>query len=144
MCDICPKTRYFKGKLLGFGAGIVKMFKIFQKTKGLRMQAFLLRCIYFYQRFISLLSPNSCRFYPTCSHYAIWCLKNQHSFLAFWNISLRLLRCNQFFKGGIDYPIKKGSFKPNTFKPCNIEFWFVPIENSKKFYIIKSFCFKEK
>ncbi len=104
------------------------------------MHFVLLRCIHLYQKFISPLFPNSCRFYPSCSNYALWCLKNQQKLLAFWNIAIRLMRCNQLSQGGIDYPIKKAVFMPNCFEPCKVEFWFVPTaKNPKKFYIIKSF-----
>lgn len=93
-----------------------------------------------YQKYLSPLVPNTCRYYPTCSEYALWSLKNQNFFLATFWIVLRILRCNQLFKGGIDYPIKYAKLIPNCFKPCKISFWFIPIKDNKdKFFIIKSF-----
>ncbi|HEX2982304.1 MAG TPA: membrane protein insertion efficiency factor YidD [Ignavibacteriales bacterium] len=55
-----------------------------------------------YQKFISPLFPPSCRFYPTCSEYAVQAL-NKYGFfkgsaMAVW----RILRCNPFNKGGYD------------------------------------------
>ena len=55
-----------------------------------------------YQYFISPLLPPSCRFEPTCSHYAMTALK-QHGVvlglaLAIW----RILRCNPYCTGGVD------------------------------------------
>ncbi|MDE0049490.1 MAG: membrane protein insertion efficiency factor YidD [Rhodospirillales bacterium] len=55
-----------------------------------------------YQYFISPLVPPSCRFEPTCSHYAMGALKRHGAVvglaLAFW----RVLRCNPFCSGGVD------------------------------------------
>ncbi|MCE3036819.1 membrane protein insertion efficiency factor YidD [Helicobacter sp. faydin-H20] len=93
-----------------------------------------------YQKFISFLMPNSCRFYPTCSEFAIWALKNQSFYQAIFQIFFRILKCNQFFRGGVDYPIKKALIVPNFFGPCKIVFWYIPIQNHhNKFFIIKSF-----
>ena len=59
--------------------------------------------IYFYKFFISPLLPNVCRFYPTCSSYALDAVKSfglfKGSFIAF----KRLLRCSGKNKGGCDY-----------------------------------------
>ena len=56
-----------------------------------------------YQRYISPLKRNaSCRFYPTCSNYAIEAYKVhgflKGTFLTVW----RIIRCNPFCKGGFD------------------------------------------
>lgn len=100
-----------------------------------------------YQKIISPLLPSSCRHYPTCSEYALWSLKYNHLFVAFYKICLRILRCNQFFEGGIDYPLGHGVFEVKFLSPRKIVFWFVPLKPKKiqakrtksmKFYIIKS------
>lgn len=61
--------------------------------------------IKFYQKFISPFFPPSCRFYPTCSNYAIEAFKKygviKGLILSIW----RILRCNPFNKGGYD-PLK--------------------------------------
>ena len=55
-----------------------------------------------YQYFISPLVPPSCRFEPTCSHYAMTALK-RHGVAAGLALALwRLLRCNPFCPGGVD------------------------------------------
>lgn len=103
------------------------------------MHSLLIWCVEFYQKCISALFPQTCRYFPTCSNYALWILKNQNIIIALWCILKRILKCNQFFAGGIDYPIVKKAIKPNHFQPCVIKFWFVPLaSNSQKFYIIKS------
>lgn len=58
--------------------------------------------IRFYQKFISPLTPPSCRFTPTCSQYAIEAIRKHGPFkglaLAIW----RLLRCNPWGGSGYD------------------------------------------
>jgi len=55
-----------------------------------------------YQRFISPLTGAHCRYYPTCSQYAIEALK-KHGFIKGSILSAkRILRCNPLFKGGVD------------------------------------------
>ena len=55
-----------------------------------------------YQYFISPLVPPSCRFEPTCSHYAMSALR-QHGAVVGLALALwRVLRCNPFVPGGVD------------------------------------------
>ncbi|GAB4470724.1 MAG: hypothetical protein Kow0088_03860 [Anaerolineales bacterium] len=63
----------------------------------------LLALIRLYQMTISRALPaNTCRFYPSCSHYGYQAIYKhgvlKGSLLAFW----RLLRCNPFNPGGYD------------------------------------------
>jgi putative membrane protein insertion efficiency factor len=63
----------------------------------------LLALIRFYQMAISRSLPeNTCRFYPSCSHYGYQAVYKygalKGSFMAVW----RLLRCNPFNPGGYD------------------------------------------
>jgi len=64
----------------------------------------LIKIIEFYRRFISPLTPPSCRFYPTCSEYAVLAIKKYGPFKGSLKAILRILRCNPFSKGGIDMP----------------------------------------
>lgn len=63
---------------------------------------FLIGSIRFYQRNISPFLPGTCKYYPTCSKYAILAIEKygpmKGSLLAIW----RILRCNPFSKGGYD------------------------------------------
>ncbi|MFC1608270.1 membrane protein insertion efficiency factor YidD [Candidatus Latescibacterota bacterium] len=64
----------------------------------------IIRCIRFYQQLISPFLGETCRFHPSCSNYAISAI-DKYGFVkgtikAIW----RILRCNPFNKGGIDYP----------------------------------------
>ncbi len=67
------------------------------------MKYLLILPIKFYKRFISPLFPARCRFYPSCSTYALTAVQRFGFFkggiLAAW----RLLRCNPFNIGGVDY-----------------------------------------
>lgn len=57
-----------------------------------------------YQRWISPALPARCKYYPTCSAYALLAIRSKGvvigTALSFW----RLLRCNPWSMGGIDYP----------------------------------------
>jgi len=61
-----------------------------------------------YQRFISPLLLPACRFYPTCSEYAIQAIvfygPVRGSGKALW----RLLRCHPLSRGGVDLPTPAG------------------------------------
>ncbi|MBN2281312.1 MAG: membrane protein insertion efficiency factor YidD [Candidatus Marinimicrobia bacterium] len=62
-----------------------------------------------YQRFISPLFPNTCRFYPSCSNYTLQALQTHSLIYALFLSIKRILKCNPLFKGGIDeVPLKKG------------------------------------
>lgn len=68
----------------------------------------LIWLITFYQRAISSHTKPSCKYYPTCSNYAIEAIGRFGAFkgtgLAIW----RILRCNPFSNGGFDpVPQKK-------------------------------------
>ena len=58
--------------------------------------------IRFYQDYISKLKGPSCRFYPTCSQYAIEAIE-AHGAMKGWKLAiLRILRCHPFHSGGYD------------------------------------------
>jgi putative membrane protein insertion efficiency factor len=63
----------------------------------------LLGLIRFYQKFISPgLPPDTCRFYPSCSHYGYQAIYKYGFFKGSWMAAWRVLRCNPFNKGGFD------------------------------------------
>jgi len=69
------------------------------------MKKFLLMLIRGYQLFISPLFPGKCRFYPTCSNYAIEAIERYGAGKGFIMAIKRILRCNPFHPGGYD-PVK--------------------------------------
>lgn len=55
-----------------------------------------------YRSYLSPLLGPSCRFYPTCSQYALEAYRHHNFFKATWLSVWRVLRCNPFSRGGYD------------------------------------------
>jgi uncharacterized protein len=55
-----------------------------------------------YQRFLSPLLPPSCRFYPSCSQYALEAIGRHGALKGSWLAIRRLARCHPFNAGGFD------------------------------------------
>jgi putative membrane protein insertion efficiency factor len=55
-----------------------------------------------YQVALSPLLPASCRYYPSCSTYAIEALERHGALRGGWLTLRRLARCNPFRPGGYD------------------------------------------
>ncbi|QTQ12969.1 membrane protein insertion efficiency factor YidD [Treponema parvum] len=55
-----------------------------------------------YQVCISPLFPRCCRFYPTCSNYAMEAIKKHGSVKGIYLSFKRIIRCNPFCSGGYD------------------------------------------
>lgn len=66
------------------------------------MAKFLMAFIRFYQKGISPITPPSCRFYPTCSHYGLEALRRFGAVKGTYLTIKRLLKCHPFHPGGID------------------------------------------
>ncbi len=66
------------------------------------MKKLLLSLIRFYRKRISPLFPPTCRYYPTCSTYALEAIEKHGAFKGFLMALWRLLRCNPLFPGGYD------------------------------------------
>jgi putative membrane protein insertion efficiency factor len=89
-------------------------------------------------KFVSPLFGNKCRYYPTCSTYAIWEFENDNFIIAFFKSFLRILRCNQLFRGGIDYPIIYKKLKNVKFgEKREVNYWYIPLKKNK-FIVIKA------
>lgn len=75
------------------------------------MKKLLIKLIKLYQS-MPLKSHKSCRFYPTCSNYAIEAIEVHGSFKGMYLTIKRILKCNPFSKGGIDLvPPKRKQYK---------------------------------
>ena len=77
--------------------------------------AFLLLPIRFYQRYVSALLGQNCKYFPSCSSYAVQALTRhgliKGTLLAVW----RLLRCNPWSRGGSDRVPQPGRWKPDPY-----------------------------
>ena len=78
--------------------------KFQKKQRQSKMRKILLFFVALHQKFFTLLDFGSCRYYPTCSQYAKVSLTYNSPLQALLQSILRILRCNQFFAGGIEYP----------------------------------------
>ncbi|WP_457560027.1 membrane protein insertion efficiency factor YidD [Caminibacter sp.] len=88
-------------------------------------------------KYISPFFGNNCRYYPSCSTYALWEFENDNFFKAFFKSSLRILRCNQLFRGGIDYPVIKKKINPVYGKKIKVNYWYIP-KSENRFIVIKA------
>ncbi|TYP77897.1 membrane protein insertion efficiency factor YidD [Paenibacillus methanolicus] len=59
--------------------------------------------IHFYRKFISPIKPPTCRFYPTCSAYALEAIEKHGAAKGSWLAVKRICRCHPFHPGGLDY-----------------------------------------
>ncbi len=66
------------------------------------LKKLLLLIIRVYQIIISPFFPSACRFYPTCSQYAIDALTRYGIFYGFYLAVKRILKCHPFHPGGYD------------------------------------------
>ncbi|MDH4215307.1 MAG: membrane protein insertion efficiency factor YidD [Gallionella sp.] len=66
------------------------------------MRRILIKLIHGYQYLISPLNPPTCRFTPTCSHYACEVLQKHGVAKGLWFGIKRVLRCNPWNPGGYD------------------------------------------
>ena len=69
------------------------------------MKKFFLSVIRFYQRHISVHTPASCRFRPTCSAYAYEAIQKYGALKGGWLALKRLARCHPFYQGSPYDPV---------------------------------------
>ena len=71
------------------------------RLRGLALEAFLLP-LHVYRKLISPALPPRCKYYPSCSTYAVQAVRElgivRGSILAAW----RIVRCNPWSLGGVD------------------------------------------
>lgn len=66
------------------------------------MKRLLVILIGLYQKFISPLKGQTCRFYPSCSDYSIQALQKYGFFKGSYKSIKRILKCHPFHPGGHD------------------------------------------
>ena len=65
------------------------------------MKNFLIKLIKLYQETPGMFHKN-CKFYPTCSEYAIEALEKYGSINGIFLTIKRILKCNPWSRGGVD------------------------------------------
>lgn len=66
----------------------------------------------FYRRFLSPLKPPTCRFYPTCSQYALEAIEVHGAVKGSLLAAIRICKCHPFHPGGVDEVPPAGRWKP--------------------------------
>ena len=66
------------------------------------MRMVLVALVRGYQMILSPLLPAACRYYPSCSAYAIEALERHGALRGTWLAMRRIARCNPFRPGGFD------------------------------------------
>jgi hypothetical protein len=69
------------------------------------LRAVAIAPIRLYQRLVSPLLPaNTCKYHPSCSEYAVLAIRTHGVLRGLPMAGWRLLRCNPWSHGGVDYP----------------------------------------
>jgi len=66
------------------------------------MKVYFLLLLRFYKKWISPFLPKACRFYPTCSEYAMQSIEKYGILKGIFLSFRRVLRCHPFSPGGFD------------------------------------------
>ena len=80
--------------------------KILPKLRSLVVFPFIL-LVKFYKYFISPILPSACRYYPTCSEYAVEAFHEHGVVKGGWLTALRLSRCQPLCKRDYYDPVPK-------------------------------------
>lgn len=79
-----------------------KIYNTVSKLIGFTLIVFII----IYRKTISPMTKSSCRFYPTCSQYALEAIKHHGPWIGTWLSIKRLLKCHPRNWGGYD-PVPK-------------------------------------
>lgn len=66
------------------------------------LRSLLIAPIRLYQWVISPMLPQCCRFYPSCSHYAVEAIRAHGALRGLWLAARRILKCHPWHPGGYD------------------------------------------
>lgn len=83
-------------------SGIIDAISRFFRSVMRFLGWLLIMPIRFYQKYISPLTPPTCRFTPSCSQYAIEAIRKHGPFKGFALAVWRILRCNPWGGSGHD------------------------------------------
>ena len=87
---------------------------------ALAREAFLLPVV-LYRRLVSPLIPNRCKYYPSCSTYAVQAVRELGIFRGTVVATWRLARCNPWSDGGVDELADRRLFRSGASRDCGHE-----------------------
>ncbi len=94
-------------RAVGKGSPTMPLSAILARTHTAANHA-LMGLVRLYQLTLSPFVGGQCRFYPTCSNYALQALESHGVLRGSWLALKRLLKCHPFHPGGVDLPPKTG------------------------------------
>jgi putative membrane protein insertion efficiency factor len=68
----------------------------------------------FYQRFVSPGIPRRCKYHPSCSQYSVTAIRRYGILRGLVLSAWRLLRCNPWSHGGVDFVEDQTLFRPRA------------------------------
>ncbi|QDO87141.1 membrane protein insertion efficiency factor YidD [Ornithinimicrobium ciconiae] len=83
-------------------------------TIGTYLAMPLIALVRVYQLLISPLLGPSCKFYPSCSAYAVTALRRHGPIRGTWLAARRLGRCHPWSHGGVDHVPERGPGRSTT------------------------------
>jgi uncharacterized protein len=83
------------------------------------LRAIAVAPIRFYQRVVSPALPRRCKYYPSCSEYAVGAIRIHGILRGLVLAAWRLLRCNPWSHGGVDFPEDQKLFRPRARTRCS-------------------------
>ncbi len=99
----------------GAGSGVAGSF-----ARSLALP--LIWLVRLYQRLVSPLRPPTCRFYPSCSTYAVESLERFGPVKGGWLAIRRLGRCHPWTPGGVDAVprtwAERNAWRPEDYRPA--------------------------
>lgn len=114
----CQSTR--SSDRTGNSNGTGRYNELFRFRLSLTPRGILLMFLWVYRKSFSLWLPNSCRFYPSCSAYAVEAIGVHGAVKGSALTAWRLLRCQPFCAGGYDPVPEKGRWS-NKLKTRKLE-----------------------
>jgi uncharacterized protein len=80
-------------------------------SRSLRPAYLGIGLVYAYRYTLGVLFPGGCKYHPSCSQYAIDALRRYGLVRGIVLAGWRLLRCNPWSKGGVDYVERQRLFR---------------------------------
>jgi uncharacterized protein len=81
------------------------------------VRAIAIAPVRFYQRAISPAIPARCKYHPSCSEYAVGAVRHYGVLRGIVLAAWRLLRCNPWSRGGVDFVQDQKLFRSRTTAP---------------------------